>query len=203
MNSITQNLKEYPFKDTIADAWAEEFANITVDDDEDDDLFIHGQEAIDKDSGLLVGQHTFSFEAPKKDETLIFVPSSSIQLLAKAPGYKCNNTECFQLTIFELPKNFAMDMESDDKCIDRGSTLRCINEAAVKGSGWRFQMVRTEFCTRITRSQYTFGEDSFDDEIMKQTIIGHLSSSIKGQFRLYLKIGLGFNRKRIKIYEFQ
>ena len=142
---------------------------------------IRGQ-SVFSESNVAAGQQTFSFEEPKEDESLVKVPNSNIRLMAKAEGYKCGDTNHFKLAIFELPQNMAMNFESEDKCIDRGSTLRCINEAMIKGNNWRFQMVRTEFCTRVTQSQCVFGgNDELDDEIRRQSIIGCLTRSIRGK----------------------
>ena len=124
--------------------------------------------------------HTFSFGEPKWKEGLVKIPESDIKLLAKArnDAQGIEETNVFQMAVFEVSPQFAMDFEEGDKCIDRGSTLRCINQAAVKGLGWRFHMVRTEFCTRVTKGHMEIEE--LYDEIRQQTIVGALSRSIRG-----------------------
>ena len=121
---------------------------------------------------------TFSFGEPKRKGNFLQLGNTNIQVLANENG-KIEES-VFKLVAFELANDFACDFRSDNKCIDRGTTVRVINHATVNGSNWRFQMIRAEFCSRLTRNQCEFGINPIDDEIREQSALASFSKLIKG-----------------------
>ena len=105
--------------------------------------------------------------------------NSGIKVLAKNEPFD-GDQSVFKLRIFELASDFAIDFQSENKCIDRGTTIRTINQAAVKGNNWRFQMIRAEMCTRLSKDQCEFGMSPVDDEIREQSALASFAKLIKG-----------------------
>lgn len=91
-----------------------------------------------------------------------------------------NQPNVFKIDYFELPNDFAAEMMSDRKCIDRGTTVRSMNHATVNGPGWRFQMVRVELCTRLTKEHCEFWINPLDDEIRTQSALASFTKLVKG-----------------------
>ena len=123
---------------------------------------------------------TFSFGEPRKFDKFMELGSTDIKVLANSNGKL--DESVFKLFATELASDFAADFVSDNKCIDRGTTVRVINHATVNGTNWRFQMVRAELCTRLTKQQCEYGINPIDDEIREQSALATFSKLIKGTY---------------------
>ena len=122
---------------------------------------------------------TFSFDECKKNKGLLELGDTGIKVLADE-DISNQNYGAFKLKVFELPNDFAADFQSETKCIDRATTIRTVNHAMVTGNNWRFQMIRAEMCTRLSRDQCEFGLNPVDDEIREQSALASFTKFIKG-----------------------
>ena len=127
----------------------------------------------------LCNDPTFSFSEKWIDPKLKTIDGSDIRILAMKDTDE-RNENAFRLSVFDVPKDLAADLVTENKCIDRGTTIRVANHATVNGLGWRYQMVRAEMCTRLSKEHCEFWINPLDDEIKLQSALASFGKLIKG-----------------------